>query len=805
MLPPLFKIRSFSTKLMLVMILTSLVGVSLLSLSTLVLEHRKLRERAQETARTQANIIGLNLQGALAFDDELEGAERLQTLSAEPSAVFARVFDADGNTFAVYGRDSEPVEGPGPIGRRPASRFVDGNLWSQEPIVLDGEYLGTLTVAYSLDNLHARLRNSSYMALIISMVACLISLCVAAWFRRGLVTPVDELNRVMRMIRDNKDYTLRAQRFNDDELGDVTDGFNALVEHVRDSEAALQDTNNKLEERVTARTVELEAAMAEAQSANHAKSQFLANMSHEIRTPMTAILGYSEMLLDREQPEDERNDCVQTVHRNGQHLMAIINDVLDISKIEAGAMTVEKIPTSPVQLVADVASLTRIRAIDKGIGYHVRFDGAVPDTIITDPTRLRQVLINLVGNAIKFTNQGSVSLRFSVEEDPEASHGHRLCFEIRDTGIGMTPEQIGKLFRAFSQSDESMTRRFGGTGLGLAISKQLALMLDGDITVTSQPGLGSLFTVRLDAGDLSGVNFLENVTEAEVLANAAPELKVGDHALADVRFESRVLLVEDGEDNRRFISRFLGKLGADVAMAENGRIGRDAALAAMHGPDGMYDLILMDMQMPEMDGYTATRELRSNGYTGPIVALTAHAMADDRRKCLDAGCDDYLTKPINHSRLVEVVQAHSRACALPDADREAEAVAVGPTSFPPPAPAPATEAATPMPPVPLAARADDGPLVSRFAGDPMLGELVEAFVEAIPERVRDLQAALEASDLDRLAVLTHQLKGSAGTHGFEPLSVAAKRLEQDAKADAGFDNLQRSMDDLAALCGRVSA
>ena len=291
-------------------------------------------------------------------------------------------------------------------------------------------------------------------------------------------------------------------------------------------DADLQATNEQLETRVTERTADLRSAMLEAEVANRAKSYFLANMSHEIRTPMTAILGYSDMLLDPAQSEPERTDSVQVIHRNGKHLLNIINDVLDVSKIEAGAIVIENIPTPLVQLVAEVGSLTRMRAISKGIGFHLAFDGPVPEQIHTDPTRLRQILINLISNAIKFTETGSVTVSVRLRRpEPDAAEDAApvVAFDVRDTGIGIPPDAQGGLFKAFTQSDASTTRKYGGTGLGLTISKQLAVMLGGDIEVASAPGLGSRFTATVRAGDLTDVPLIEGATEADLMAHAPRE------------------------------------------------------------------------------------------------------------------------------------------------------------------------------------------------------------------------------------------------------------------------------------------
>ncbi|MFT3686180.1 MAG: ATP-binding protein [Phycisphaerales bacterium] len=382
-----------------------------------------------------------------------------------------------------------------------------------------------------------------------------------------------------------------------------------------------------------------------AEAANRSKSEFLANMSHEIRTPMTAILGFSEMLQhavnDREIPS-EHAESVRAIRANGEHLLSVINDILDLSKIEAGRLSVEDASCSVCTIVAEVAAMMRVRAAQKGIGLNVRYVFPVPRTIKSDPLRIRQVLINLVGNAVKFTERGVIDV--VVRCDGVAQGKQILAIEVTDTGIGLSSKQITHLFQPFSQGDGTMARRFGGTGLGLAISRRLAQMLGGDVTVTSRSGEGSTFTFTLATGDLTGIPMIEDAEEAIVSERETPND-------APVCLSGRVLLAEDGPDNQRLLSLLLTRAGAEVVIAENGRAAIETveAAVALGRPFG---LILMDMQMPEVDGYTAAARLRSQGVQTPIVALTAHAMNDDRKRCIAAGCDDYASKPIERRKLL---------------------------------------------------------------------------------------------------------------------------------------------------------
>ncbi len=382
-----------------------------------------------------------------------------------------------------------------------------------------------------------------------------------------------------------------------------------------------------------------------AETASRARSEFLANVSHEIRTPMTAILGFAELLLgdqSRQRLSPEQREAVETIQRNGNYLLGLINDILDLSKMEAGKLEIERTECSPPQVLSEVVALMRVRARAKNLSLELELDGPIPASIRTDPLRLRQILINLLGNALKFTEVGGVRVVARLREGPEP----RLQVEVIDTGIGIGQEQLSRLFQPFAQADSSTTRRFGGSGLGLAISKRLAEMLHGDLTVTSVQGQGSTFRVSVATGPLEGVAMQDRlVAEGAAARNSGENL---------VELDGRVLLAEDGPDNQRLIAHILKKAGAEVTVADNGRIAFEQALEAQQ--EGRpFDVVLMDMQMPEMDGYTATRSLRERGYGGPIVALTAHAMTDDRQKCLDAGCDDFVSKPIQRKAFLELI------------------------------------------------------------------------------------------------------------------------------------------------------
>ncbi|MFG0263707.1 MAG: PAS domain-containing protein [Rhodopirellula sp. JB055] len=379
----------------------------------------------------------------------------------------------------------------------------------------------------------------------------------------------------------------------------------------------------------------LQRAKHTAEMANRSRGEFLANMSHEIRTPMSAILGHADILNDHLQDPDNLL-VVETIRRNGNFLLAIINDILDLSKIDAGKMDLQKQPVRPDSIVGDIRSLMDVRAAEKDLPLKVEFAGPVPETIRTDAVRLRQILLNLVGNAIKFTSDGEVRLHVRYDQRSQL-----LNFDVIDTGVGIPPEKLDSLFEPFTQVDNTSTRSHGGTGLGLTICRRLSQALGGQIDVSSQPGKGSRFTLCLKV-DASGKLIQPNLNSLPTQEVPAPE----------IRLSARVLVVDDRRDIRYLAQHFIEKAGSTVYTATNGQ----EAVDFIESPDSPpVDLIVMDMQMPVMDGYEATAELRRRNCKLPIIALTANAMKSDREECLAAGCTDYTTKPLDQQKLIQMI------------------------------------------------------------------------------------------------------------------------------------------------------
>lgn len=388
---------------------------------------------------------------------------------------------------------------------------------------------------------------------------------------------------------------------------------------------------------------ELKKSKETADAANQAKSSFLANVSHEIRTPLTSIIGYAESALDEDQTMEQRIAALQTIRQSSGHLLNLINDLLDFSKIEADALDIENTSTHPLQVVSEVESIMVGQARKKSLDFFVDYTFPFPARIMSDPLRLKQILLNICSNAIKFTHHGSIRIALDYNQDEDT-----LSFTVKDTGIGMTPEQLQKIFKPFKQADASISRRFGGTGLGLSLSKRLANLLNGDLQVTSDLGTGSEFTLTLKQVQL-GITPAKLINSLEEIANSQQSQQ---SQLSAEAMSGDILLVEDNEMIQQLLKTYLTKMGLHVSVAENGVIAVN--LAQQHN----YDLIYMDMQMPVMSGIDAVKVLRKNDYRGPIVMLTANATLADRNLCKEAGSDDFLTKPVNRQQLYETTQKY---------------------------------------------------------------------------------------------------------------------------------------------------
>jgi signal transduction histidine kinase/CheY-like chemotaxis protein/HPt (histidine-containing phosphotransfer) domain-containing protein len=716
-------------------------------------DYRAFRAAMVTDTQTFANIVAINSTAALSFADGNDAAQTLASMRVEPHVVAACVYDANGKQFATYFRGPQvPVSTPDKLAAG-EYRFGKDRLEVSCPIMFNGAIIGSAYIQSDLAAMRSRTHGYFIVYGTAMIVALALKLLLARRMSRRIIGPVEHLSRTARDISANSNYAVRAEKVQDDEIGTLVDCFNGMLEQIQKRDGELIQYRVHLEELVVKRTSELSAAKDKAEEASRAKSSFLANMSHEIRTPMTAILGYADLMLSPVQTTSDRFNCLQVIRRNARHLADLINDILDISKIEAEKMTVERIPCDVASTAVEVASMLRPRAAAKDLSFSMEFEGPIPAQIKTDPLRLKQVLMNLSANAIKFTEHGGVQIKVSFERTGKSS---RLRFDVRDTGIGMTRDQISRLFQPFVQADESMTRKYGGSGLGLVISKRLAEHMGGDITVQSEAGKGSTFTFWIECGSLDGVPMLEGLSES-MLAVSEQHCNVDEIAL-----HGRILLAEDGVDNQNLLKIHLTMAGAEVVVVVNGQ---EALLRVASEP---FDLVLMDMQMPVMDGYTATSELRRLGHTLPVIALTAHAMSGDRAKCLNAGCSDYLTKPIDPELLLRTIASYLK---------------------------------NPVSSAPLVGAAVQSavPVRNQELRTAAMKKAVEGFVSRLPEKVDALISLHSAGNLTELCRLTHQLKGAGTGFGFPRITEIAASAEAAMKAAVDLEVIRTHVDELIAL------
>ncbi len=602
------------------------------------------------------------------------------------------------------------------------------------------------------NQLYQSSRELSLVTLISSFFMVLLAAgCALTLFNKYLLRPISQLNYANKIVGDGK-LDVRVPIGHDDELGDLAISFNQMVSSLSLTHSKLDDYREHLEEKVKLRTIELEdtnerlnQAKDSAEQANKLKSSFLANMSHEIRTPLTAIMGFSGHALHSAHAPAEAQLSMQRVLKNSEHLLNLINDILDISKIEAGKLELDIIPSSIFEILSDVDSYCHAQAAEKDLQFSINYHFPLPNSFNTDPTRLKQILLNLSSNAIKFTDYGEVTIDVAYD-----SIAQEITIKVSDSGIGMSDNEIERIFSPFIQADASTTRKFGGTGLGLAITKHLVSLLDYSIELTSVPQQGSTFLLTIK--HLSGDSPL---LESCPIKQQVYSLKNEPLAQLDGK---RILVAEDNDDNQALIELLLGKLKIEVSIVENGLLAVEHALAED------FDLILMDMQMPLMGGLEATSILRQTGYDDPIIALTANVMSSDIEKYKQAGCNDALAKPIDVSKLYNMVAAY----------------------------------------LSLADKLQFTNIEDNLKNSDEYKRLSKQFINNLPKLHEQLNLAHHQQQHQEIASIAHQIKGAGGSMGFPELSTLAANLEAAAKQE-DQQQILLALEEISTMINTISS
>ncbi|MBN1615128.1 MAG: response regulator [Deltaproteobacteria bacterium] len=906
-----------------------------------------------------AKVTGHNIVAPLTFNDRQSAEETLRALRSESHIVSACVFNREGQLLAAYRkggpRPGAVIDGSDPCshmvhigGAQDRERFTSNRLEVSRRITLERDLLGSIYVNSDLGEMYSRLLWNLAIGGLVMILVSFVAYLVSLRLQHVISGPILYLAQAMKQVSDTKDYAFRVKRQSADEIGTLMKGFDEMLSEIDLRDEQLQKHREHLEEQISLRTAELSAtnkdlakvvaelrvAKESAESASRAKSQFLANMSHEIRTPMNGVLGFLELLHGDELTERQR-EYVDMALISGETLLQLINDILDFSKIEAGKLEMAVTELDLQRLVEEELDFFGEQARSKGIDLGGHIEAKVPSVLRGDPVRLRQILSNLLGNALKFTKKGSVTVRVSLEE--ERGQSVLLRFEVTDTGVGIDPESLPKIFNAFSQADGSMTRKYGGTGLGLAIARQLVQLMGGSIDVRSAPGEGSTFwftawlerkdsdvssagsfTVSLQALKVLVVSSVEATREIllrqlegweivndgvaggleaiGMLADAAECGKAYHVAVVDteisgmdgldlvraVREDARIsgteiilmtlngesrektrdlgvlaclrkplrqsqlynllvslvdrstpekegeaiddvekkeclssfsiLLVEDNKVNQAVSRAMLEYYGCSAEVAANGR---DALEALAHG---RYDLVLMDCQMPEMDGYKATQAIRQwerargNGFRIPIVALTAHAMDGDRERCLQAGMDDYLSKPYRSDELCAVLARWLLSGSQPlngsgrETERKMEKYSV---SFAPSGRDVREKTTAEPEPADLGPSVDMKALEVISALDTtgsghILEKVIRMFIDGAPALLSAMQEAAKTEDRDALFRAAHSLKSASANLGAFPLSGLCRDLEMQSRVDIPED-AEVLVAQIDRECGRALA